>query len=302
VRELFERIRVDHRHHDVQCLENVVGDIPRQFPDWSMESIDLTQSTDLLMKPIRILSNTLSHTHRILEKYTQRKVLRYLADGIDPTTVPPQRTDRLVVFGDIMGFSGLSSVLAPEATLDLVNVFVSVFANALRAHGGEVHKLIGDSVMASFPQDRADDALAFAIELQVGLGDVRGRASPTQAASVLHGGVGISAGTVVIGNVGTDAALDFTLLGDAVNRASHLESLTRTMPWRVAFSDRVKALTARRWPFVPLGAHPLKEGAPVSLVYSIDHAALMRDPDGLDDRIPILRFISEANRPAERGG
>ncbi len=291
ISKLFSRIRDDARHYDVQCLENKSGPFAREFADWSMESIDLTESTDLLMKPIRVLMNTLAGTHGILEKYTQRSVLRFLEDGINPLTVPPESARRLVLFSDIMGFSSLASVLTPEQILDLVNRFVSVSATSLESHGGEIHKLIGDSVMASFPITAADDALEASLNLLDGLRAVREEASAGSPDSVLFGGVGIGAGRVVVGNVGTQSKLDYTLLGDAVNRASHLESLTRRLPRRLVFSEAVKDLTNQPWRFEPLGEFELKQATRITRAFSVDEPAARREEGDSADRVLIRRFV-----------
>jgi class 3 adenylate cyclase len=288
---LFQRIRGDSRHHGVLCLDNRVGDFDREFADWSMETIDLTEDTDLLMKPIRVLMNSLGGTLRTLEKYSQPGVVRLLEQGVDPTTIPPERARRLVVFTDIMGFSGLASVLSPEDTLSLANVFIETAATALGAHGGLVNKLIGDSVMSSFEVDNADNALEFALDLLHRLESIRGAAEPGSPLSVLHAGVGIGAGRLVIGNIGTGSKLDFTLLGDAVNRASHLESLTRRVPRRLIFSEAVRGLTTRPWAFESLGEFSLKDTAQSTRAFSVDDPITLREPSGLDDRAQIRRFV-----------
>jgi class 3 adenylate cyclase len=291
VDDLFQRIRADSRHHDVLCLENRVGDFPREFADWSMEAIDLTEHTDLLMKPIRVLMKTLGGTLGILEKYSQPGVLRFLEQGIDPMTIPPERTRRLVVFTDIVGYSALASVLTPEETLDLVNSFVEATGSTLREHGAVADKLIGDSVMSSFDVDSADQALDFSLDLLRRLEQVRNAADQASPLSVLHAGIGIDAGLLVIGNVGTDSKLDFTLLGDVVNRASHLESLTRQMPRRLALSEAVKALTREPWEFDPLGEFDLKQAAGPTRAFSVNNPATERDASGGDDRAQILDFV-----------
>jgi len=134
------------------------------------------------------------------------------------------KRDLTVLFMDIRDFTKRSERLGPEATFRFVNACLARFEPVIRAEGGFVDKFIGDAIMAIFPDDPAA-----AIRAAQGLHRV---ATELDAAGVSGGiplaiGVGVHRGPVMLGSVGHDERLEVTAIGDAVNVAARLESLTK---------------------------------------------------------------------------
>lgn len=148
------------------------------------------------------------------------------------------RLDLTVLFSDIRGFTTLSEQLSPEQTFRFVNAYLGFAAPVIRRYGGFIDKYIGDAIMALFPGAPAESALGAlhaAIELQAAAQRFA-QAPPVPLPGPLHIGVGVHRGPVMLGTIGyhlptteaADARLDCTVIADAVNLASRLESITKT--------------------------------------------------------------------------
>ena len=136
-----------------------------------------------------------------------------------------------ILFSDIRGFTSLSEPLSPHQVIAFVNEFLDEMHEAIQGAGGIVHKLGGDSIMALFgaPAAHPDSprmALHAALRMRARLEALNGRRR-ARGEMPLRIGIGINTGPVVAGGVGSEDRLEYTVLGDAVNVAARLESLTK---------------------------------------------------------------------------
>lgn len=200
----------------------------------------------------------LARLNRTLASYTQPAILKFLESGVDPLLLPPYLVEHVVLFSDIVAFSVFSEKLAPADIMDIANTFLAVCSNIITPYGGEVSKVIGDSVMAYFPAEAADHALQAAVEILAKLAQLRAAADPGDPLSVLYAGIGLAIGPVVKGNVGSNTKMDYTILGDVVNIAARLESLTRQMPYPLCLTDEFQLRVHPHWNLISLGPHVLK--------------------------------------------
>jgi adenylate cyclase len=136
-----------------------------------------------------------------------------------------------VLFADLRQFTTLSEHLSPVETVALLNDFQSRMVAAVFAHGGTLDKFLGDGLMAYFgaPVEQAEHprlGLRCALAMQAALAELNtARLSRNQPA--LRMGIGLHTGPAIVGAIGTEIRREFTAVGDAVNIASRLESLTR---------------------------------------------------------------------------
>lgn len=153
-----------------------------------------------------------------------------------------------VLFADIRGFTAWSAEREPDEVVSLLSRFYELCSRVISPRGGRINKLLGDGVLAYFPGNRAEDCLSAAEELH-NCGRVEG---------LLPVGIGIAEGEVILGDVGEEARLDYTILGAPVNLASRLCDLAG--PEEIALdpsffaelgSARVTSLRSR-------GARPLR--------------------------------------------
>lgn len=157
-----------------------------------------------------------------------------------------------VLFADIVGFTEIAERHPPQKVMELLRRYHSVLENAVFAHGGTLDKYLGDGVMATFgtplagPDDAAN-ALAAARRIVADMDecsrDCAARGDPRFRVSV-----GLHFGTVILGDIGPPRRLEFAAVGDTVNVASRLESVTRELGCHLVVSDSVVARLKGRQP------------------------------------------------------
>lgn len=268
---LFTKIKQDNRHKDILCLKTEYDIEERLFPTWLMKTINLDTTADELVRPIKILLQTVVESHTIIERYTQPTVLKILNSGINPITVPPVPVDKIILFADIVSYSTISEKLTTENVLLILNTYFEICCRIIVARGGEVNKFLGDGIMANFDTDKADNAIHACLDIMGELQNLRRKASENSPLKLLHSGFGLAQGTVIEGNMGSPIKTDYTIIGDAVNTAARLEMLTREVKRSLVLSELVKRSTTEPWKFISLGQYSLKGKEGSSAIYSIDH-------------------------------
>ncbi|MEG4864389.1 MULTISPECIES: adenylate/guanylate cyclase domain-containing protein [unclassified Microcoleus] len=130
-----------------------------------------------------------------------------------------------VLFSDIRDFTTLSEQMTPEENFKFINSYLSYMEPLILENQGFIDKYIGDAIMALFSEG-ADDAVKAGIAMLHSLAEYnRQRAAADDVAIKI--GVGINTGSLMLGTVGGNSRMDGTVIGDAVNLASRIESLTK---------------------------------------------------------------------------
>ncbi|HEV8239773.1 MAG TPA: adenylate/guanylate cyclase domain-containing protein [Thermoanaerobaculia bacterium] len=132
-----------------------------------------------------------------------------------------------VLFADVVGFTPMAENLPPEEVAEVLEGFFTHSVEAIFANGGTLDKFIGDCVMAFFgapmPQpDHAQRAVRAAVEIQRGIKQWNEERASRGAAPLLSR-IALNSGPVVVGDVGSDKRVDYTVLGNTVNVAARLE-------------------------------------------------------------------------------
>ncbi len=146
-----------------------------------------------------------------------------------------------VLFADIVGFTALSETMAPEAVITLLRDSHDRLGRVVFQHNGTIDKYIGDAIMATFGTPRtgptdAGDALACARDMAAAIGDWN-RERVAAGAAPITIGIGLHYGPAVLGDIGGEGRLEYTVIGDTVNVASRLEALTRPLAATIVASD-----------------------------------------------------------------
>jgi adenylate cyclase len=166
-----------------------------------------------------------------LERYVSPALVREVIDqGVD-LALGGKRQPLTILFSDIRGFTGIAERIPPEM---LVGILCQHFARAgeiIHRHGGTLDKFIGDAVMAFWgaPTPRTDHGLCAvraALEMQVAARELSALVRD-QVGEDLRIGIGINSGEAVVGNIGSPTRMEYTAVGDPVNLASRIESMTR---------------------------------------------------------------------------
>jgi adenylate cyclase len=161
-------------------------------------------------------------------KYLPSDVVKNLvAEGIK---AQPGGTIRplTILFADIAGFTGLSERMRGRI-VELLGRYLDLMSREVHSHGGTIDKFIGDAVMAFWGAPAANpshalDACRAALACQEALIRSSIRDDQSEPLSVR---IGINSGDVLVGNIGSDARLNYTAIGDAVNVASRIEGANR---------------------------------------------------------------------------
>lgn len=153
-----------------------------------------------------------------------------------------RRRDVVLLFSDLRDFTPLSESLSPEELIEVLNGYFGEMVAAIQKHGGMVDKFIGDAVLAVFgltegTENPAAAAVAAAREMQQRLKDYNARLAGRGLC--LRSGIGVHAGEVVAGYLGSAERLEFTVIGHAVNVAARIESKAREPLPSLLFSDEV---------------------------------------------------------------
>lgn len=146
-----------------------------------------------------------------------------------------------MLFSDIRSFTNLSEKLAPEKVVEMLNHYFSSMTDSIFHYEGTIDKFIGDAIMAFWgapikTTDHADKATLSALDMIYRL-DVVNQWLADQEYPSIAIGVGIHTGDAILGNIGSENKLDYTIIGDNVNLASRIEGLTKTYHSKVLISE-----------------------------------------------------------------
>ena len=166
-------------------------------------------------------------------------------------------------YSDLRGFTGITDRAAPQQIIPLLNDYAEAVISAVHDSGGDVLKLVGDGTLAIFTSEATDTACRRAIEAETRLrervdelnGRRAGEGLPTTDVYL-----GLHVGEVFYGNIGSNARLDFTVVGPAVNEVSRIATLCRSAERNVllsaAFAEAVAE--AERPRLVSVGRYALR--------------------------------------------
>jgi adenylate cyclase len=152
-----------------------------------------------------------------------------------------KRREMTVLFSDIRGFTTMTERGQPEAIVEQLNTYFSAMVDVLFAHRGTLDKFVGDMVMALFGAPLGDDehadhavqaALAMIARLDELNAEWKARGLPE-----IHIGVGVNSGEMIAGTIGSDQVRSYTVIGDAVNLGSRIESLNKQYGTSIIISE-----------------------------------------------------------------
>ena len=179
-----------------------------------------------------------------LARYFSPNLVDELARSDEPlNTVRNQPV--AVLFADIVGFTRMSEAMTPEASIALLREFHSRMTRLVFDHHGTLDKYIGDAVMATFgtPHSRPEDA-SNALRCALAMFDelaAWNRQRRARGQAPVRIGLGLHYGPAVLGDIGSERRLEYTVIGDTVNVASRLEQLTRSLGSDMVISDDLAA-------------------------------------------------------------
>ena len=165
-----------------------------------------------------------------------------------------------IMICDLRDFTKISDNWPRDDVIDLLNDYFDAMSEPIARHGGEILKFIGDGLLAIFPlsQPNACANLLHAVtEARKAMVALNERNNGTGRAP-LNYGIGVHVGDVMYGNIGSSSRLDFTVIGPAVNMASRLEALTKTIGRKVLLSRDFAELVEKEFALEHVGQHEVR--------------------------------------------
>ena len=167
---------------------------------------------------------------RGLERFLPPNVVERVLQG-DPLRLEGERLTVTILFADLRGSTALAERLAPEQVVAVLNTYLRIMAKSVIDAGGILDKFLGDGLMAIFgamgdPTHGAAAATKAAMDMRTKLTTLNAERGARGEPVILFG-IGVHTGEVVLGAVGLPERSDYTAIGDTVNTASRMESLTK---------------------------------------------------------------------------
>jgi adenylate cyclase len=192
---------------------------------------------NLQEKSAKFLTDTFS-------SYLSADLLKQLVEHPDSLKLGGEKKELSILFSDIRGFTTLSESMEPEQLIEVLNRYFTPMTSAVLENGGMLDKYIGDAVMAFYnaPVDvknHADASCKSALLMIERLNKLN-KELVNEGIVPIRIGIGINTADVIVGNIGSDAKKDYTVIGDGVNLASRVEGLTKNYGVEILITEFTK--------------------------------------------------------------
>jgi class 3 adenylate cyclase len=227
------------------------GALDTEVPVTSRDEVgELTIGFNAMMKELRAKARI----RETFGRYVDPRIVESIIDRPDRLAGAGERREMTVFFCDMKGFTSLSEGMTPEGMLRVVNHYLSLMSGPIRRNHGIIDKYIGDAIMAFWgpPFTAAEDQarlacvagleqLAILPAFRAELPEITGlkRGIPH-----LDMRIGAATGEVVVGNIGSDVSMSYTVMGDTVNFASRLEGANKAYGTHLLVNARSAELAA----------------------------------------------------------
>ncbi|MEO6420560.1 MAG: adenylate/guanylate cyclase domain-containing protein, partial [Polyangiaceae bacterium] len=195
-----------------------------------------------------------------LSRYLPQEIAKAIAEGKRTLALGGERRSISVLFADVVSFTPFAEQASPELVVTFLNELFTILTEVVFRHEGTVDKFMGDCVMAVFgaPSDQPDHAaraIAAAEDMHRFV-EANAPAWKRTFGVEVRLGIGISSGDALVGNLGSEARMEYTAIGDVVNVASRLEGLAQA--GQTLVTSDVATAVGEAFTFTALGEHPLR--------------------------------------------
>ena len=247
----------------------------------------LAAAFNAMVSEIRNYASGLEELNGAYERFVPNEFLEQLGQG-DITKVKlgnQIQKQMTVLFSDIRSFTTISESMSPRDNFDFINDYLKAVSPVIRAHGGFIDKYIGDAVMALFPES-VENAVKAAVAMQnvVKEFNIKGQEIGRMPIQI---GIGLHNGNLMLGTVGEDQRMDGTVISDAVNLASRLESTTKEYGAGIIISERIMQTIAEK------NAHHSRYLGQVTVKGKKQSVKIYEIIDGEDDDMARRKIITK---------
>ena len=182
----------------------------------------------------------------MFSSYVTTTIVNELIDNPRLARLGGEKREITILFSDVRGFTGFSENHEPEEVVALLNEYLGCMTDVILKWGGTLDKFIGDAIMvfwnAPLPcADHAERSLRCALDMQAKLAQLHEKWD-REGKPKLSCGIGINTGEVIVGNIGAEGKkMEYTVIGDEVNLASRVESLTRSFAVEILITEKTVA-------------------------------------------------------------
>jgi adenylate cyclase len=164
-------------------------------------------------------------------QYLSPKVIDRLVEDPSYLSLGGERRDMTAFFSDVQGFSTISESLTPDELVQLLNEYLTEMCNIISEHEGTIDKFEGDAIIAFWgaplqQEDHAERACLACVDMQKRLDELRVQWAQDGRPQLLVR-IGVNTGPMVVGNMGSQSRMDYTIMGDSVNLAARLEGANK---------------------------------------------------------------------------
>lgn len=206
-----------------------------------------------------------------LSRYLSRDLVQQIVAGEHSLELGGQRRAITVLFADVVAFTPLAETRPPEVVVALLNELFSLLSEIVFRHGGTIDKFIGDCVMAVWgapiaSEDHAHKALQAAEDMMRFLEN----ANPSweeKYGITIHLAIGVNTGAAIVGNVGSDKRMEYTVIGDTVNVAARLEGIAG--PDQILVGEATYSRVGDDFDLVSIGERTLTGRSNPSQIYTL---------------------------------
>jgi len=197
-----------------------------------------------------------------LSRYVTRQLAEQLMKDRERLKLGGNRSLVAVLFSDIRNFTTLSETYSAEEVVALLNDYFTRMIEPIFRYEGTLDKFIGDAIMAVFGaplkhEDDAERAVRAALDMRRAL-RAYNKERLARGVPLIETGIGITMGEAISGNIGSEQRMDYTVIGDTVNVASRLESLTKTYEYKILINEAIYLEVRDKIPCVDLGFAQVK--------------------------------------------
>jgi len=182
--------------------------------------------------------------------YLSGDLLNQLIENPDSLKLGGEKKELSILFSDIRGFTTISESMSPEKLIKILNRYFTPMTDAVLENGGMLDKYIGDAVMAFFNapvdvKEHADASCLCALSMIEKL-DKLNVELESEGVPPIRIGIGLNTAEVIVGNIGSNAKKEYTVIGDGVNLASRVEGLTKNYGVQILITEfTVASLNAK---------------------------------------------------------
>ncbi len=204
---------------------------------------ELQKQNEDLVTQLRKKVNEQEKTLRLFMRYVPEPVVAKALNKSEESMFDGEIRYVTAMFCDVRGFTTISEELGPQEVVSFLNDFYSIMTIVIKKYGGSVNQFIGDEIFAVFGaplsttnnEQRAVLASLEMVEKVQFLNDKY----QARFKRPIQIGIGMNAGQVVAGNLGSEEKMGYSVSGDTVNTAKRVEGLTKNMPNSIIISERI---------------------------------------------------------------